>query len=260
MRTICVVGIRFSFVLETHYSTPEFEYHAEWGVFAALQFRLHAKPSQVTFHFKRLLKSLEWNPGTYLGSQMYAYWQEALVREEYLRQEREKRREVRQQKKEEKKLLQLQREFEAAKRREKGTNRSESNEEEAEEDEEVPLAPASESTEFKLPPHSPKSMISPKRGRQSTRMGFLHRFGGAKRAMSSDKLAQELKLAEDKDSSQKGIPKSPSMPVLHASFTEGNIGDEFVIEINSDVESVHGGATGENNASAGDIEEGGIVV
>lgn len=31
---------------------------AEWGVFAALQFRLHAKPSQVAFHFKRLLKSL----------------------------------------------------------------------------------------------------------------------------------------------------------------------------------------------------------
>jgi hypothetical protein len=33
-------------------------YAAEWGVFAALQFRLHAKPSQVAFHFKRLLKSL----------------------------------------------------------------------------------------------------------------------------------------------------------------------------------------------------------
>jgi hypothetical protein len=31
---------------------------AEWGVFAALQFRLSAQPSQVSFHFKRLLKSL----------------------------------------------------------------------------------------------------------------------------------------------------------------------------------------------------------
>lgn len=33
-------------------------FQAEWGVFAALQFRLHAKPSQVAFHFKRLIKSL----------------------------------------------------------------------------------------------------------------------------------------------------------------------------------------------------------
>lgn len=52
----------FSTLLE--FFTQEWEislknlFSAEWGVFAALQFRLHAKPSQVAFHFKRLLKSL----------------------------------------------------------------------------------------------------------------------------------------------------------------------------------------------------------
>jgi hypothetical protein len=44
---------------------------AEWGVFAALQFRLHATPSQVAFHFKRLLKALDWSPVTYLGAEMF---------------------------------------------------------------------------------------------------------------------------------------------------------------------------------------------
>ena len=31
-------------------------FDAEWGVFAALGFSLHVSPSQVTFHFKRLMK------------------------------------------------------------------------------------------------------------------------------------------------------------------------------------------------------------
>eukprot|EP00536_Pseudo-nitzschia_multiseries_P011339 jgi/Psemu1/67851/estExt_Genemark1.C_3800029 len=90
---------------------------AEWGVFAALQFRLTAKPSDVAFHFKRLMKTLGSNPRRYLGSQVYGSWQQTLAEEEFRRQEWEVRAEARRQRKEKKKLEQLQREIEAADRR-----------------------------------------------------------------------------------------------------------------------------------------------
>ena len=92
---------------------------AEWGVFAALQFRLNAKPSHVAFHFKRLMKGLGWDPLRYLGGQMYGYWQQALVEEELQRIEHDKRIELRRKRREKKKLRQLERELEAANRREK---------------------------------------------------------------------------------------------------------------------------------------------
>jgi hypothetical protein len=81
---------------------------AEWGVFAALQFRLSSKPSHVAFHFKLLMKSLG-----------YGFWQEALVEEEYHRQERLERRARQRRRQEDKKLRQLERELEAANRKEK---------------------------------------------------------------------------------------------------------------------------------------------
>jgi Cyclin, N-terminal domain len=55
---------------------------AEWCVFAALRFSLDATPSQVAFHFKRLLKTLEWNAAAYLGATMYQQWQDVLALEE----------------------------------------------------------------------------------------------------------------------------------------------------------------------------------
>jgi hypothetical protein len=73
---------------------------AEWGVFAALGFSLLAEPSQVAFHFKRFMKTLEQNPRSYLGEEMYEQWQESLVEEEFRRQERERRHEIRRQQKE----------------------------------------------------------------------------------------------------------------------------------------------------------------
>jgi hypothetical protein len=73
---------------------------AEWGVFAALGFSLLAEPSQVAFHFKRFMKTLELNPRRYLGEEMYDQWQEALHDEEFRRQEREHRHEMRRQQKE----------------------------------------------------------------------------------------------------------------------------------------------------------------
>lgn len=94
---------------------------AEWGVFAALQFRLKAKPSDVAFHFRRLMKTLGYDPRRYLGSQVYGDWQRALAEEEFRRQEWEARVETRRQRKEKKKLKQLRREIEeAADRREDG--------------------------------------------------------------------------------------------------------------------------------------------
>jgi hypothetical protein len=56
-------------------------YAAEWIVFTSLGFNLTAKPSEVAFHFKRLLKTLEWNPRSYLGNEMYLQWLDALADE-----------------------------------------------------------------------------------------------------------------------------------------------------------------------------------
>jgi len=80
---------------------------AEFGVFAALNFKLHATPSQVAFHFKRMMKILDWSPIDYLGKSMYEQWQECLVDEKIRKDAKEQRLEQRQQRSE-KKLLQLQ--------------------------------------------------------------------------------------------------------------------------------------------------------
>jgi hypothetical protein len=75
----------------------------------ALGFSLKAKPSDVAFHFKRLLRVLEWDPRSYLGSEfMYRQWQDSLM-EESRHNERRKVRRERRTKKNERKLLKLQR-------------------------------------------------------------------------------------------------------------------------------------------------------
>lgn len=83
-------------------------YAAEWVVFTSLGFSLTASPSQVAFHFKRLLKVLEWNPRSYLGDEMYRQWQESLIEEACRKERREARREARI-KRNERKLIKLQR-------------------------------------------------------------------------------------------------------------------------------------------------------
>ena len=75
----------------------------------ALGFSLKAKPSDVAFHFKRLLRVLEWDPRSYLGSKiMYDQWQDSLL-EESRQNERRKARCERRIKRNERKLLKLQR-------------------------------------------------------------------------------------------------------------------------------------------------------
>ena len=85
-------------------------FSAEWGVFAALEFKLHVEPSHVTFHFKRLMKALERSPHEYLKSEMYNQWQDALANEASRKNERAERKEKRRRQRE-KKLLKLQREL-----------------------------------------------------------------------------------------------------------------------------------------------------
>mmetsp|Transcript_12945 Transcript_12945/g.18322 ORF Transcript_12945/g.18322 Transcript_12945/m.18322 type:complete len:367 (+) Transcript_12945:2-1102(+) len=85
-------------------------FSAEWGVFAALGFSLHATPSQVAFHFRRLMKVLEWGSLSYLGNEMYSQWQDCLEEEALRREEREKRHTLRREITE-RKLLKLEREM-----------------------------------------------------------------------------------------------------------------------------------------------------
>jgi len=85
-------------------------FEAEWGVFAALEFSLHATPSQVQFHFKRLMKALDESPLNYLGEEMYSQWQDTL-RDECLRTEKSvERREARRRHKDAK-LIELKKEL-----------------------------------------------------------------------------------------------------------------------------------------------------
>jgi len=86
---------------------PKELFSAEWGVFVALEFKLHATPKQVAFHFKRLMKNLERRPLTYLGPVMYEQWCECLDAESRQRERRKKRRERKREQKDQK-LIELQ--------------------------------------------------------------------------------------------------------------------------------------------------------
>jgi len=96
---------------------------AEWIVFSALGFSLKARPSEVAFHFKRLLRVLEWDARSYLGTEMYRQWQNSLVDESLQRERRELRRE-RLIKKKDRKLLRLQRKLHQTQAEEASSRRS----------------------------------------------------------------------------------------------------------------------------------------
>mmetsp|Transcript_33880 Transcript_33880/g.82150 ORF Transcript_33880/g.82150 Transcript_33880/m.82150 type:complete len:718 (+) Transcript_33880:922-3075(+) len=213
----------FSLLLE--FFTQEWEislkhlFSAEWGVFAALQFRLHVKPSQVAFHFKRLLKSLGWNPRRYLGGDMFSFWQMALTHEEYLRQERQVRLEIRQQKEKEK-LMQLQREM----GRKESIDGSVDVVEESNNEKEEPEKEKSQ-------PTTTNYSLEPKKHSRLT-LSLLNRFGtGANkhRSSSTERIPQRTfstpqrasSTATQRDDSvlESGrmalkLAQSPSMPLL----------------------------------------------
>ena len=84
---------------------PKELFSAEWGVFVALEFKLHATPVQVAFHFKRLMKSLERRPLSYLGPVMYRQWEDTF--DEYIsgRERKKQRKEDRHEEKTQKLIM-----------------------------------------------------------------------------------------------------------------------------------------------------------
>jgi hypothetical protein len=171
-------------------------FDCEWGVFAALGFSLHAKPSQVAFHFKRFMKTMEWSPKTYLGAEMFGYWQEALVEEEDRRLVRE-RRKARLQHRKEEELLNLHIEIENDLLRRNHRSESDSEDDDDKHDAAVragddavdpntSLAPPSQSNTLFRRSMSPHRDVS----RKSSGITLLQRFG-MRRIASTDRLVQE---------------------------------------------------------------------
>lgn len=152
-------------------------FDAEWGVFCALGFKLHVKPSQVSFHFKRILKSLQWNAQTYLGDEMYAQWQLALRDEERQNRERERRQERRRQFKEERLLtLQLKLEQEVY-RREQEAGKVEEGEEDVGEDEDDIVGSPMTHRDDSQPPDFPTPKKDPPATPATPKSGLFNRLG-----------------------------------------------------------------------------------
>ena len=86
---------------------PKELFAAEFGVFVALEFKLHATPTQVAFHFKILMDSLEKRPLAYLGPEMFVQWQNSLDAENRHRERKERRLQIRQEL-QDKKIIELQ--------------------------------------------------------------------------------------------------------------------------------------------------------
>jgi hypothetical protein len=242
-------------------------FDAEWGVFAALGFSLHVSPSQVTFHFKRLMKTLEWSALDYLGSEMYAQWQEALSSEEKRRHERERRRDIAQLRKEEQ-LLNLHLEMEnKAMRRETESGDPSGNA--SDDDHSRDASSKGEDTPPTIGPAGEKKTT--KRGTMKL-LYSLHRFSRPIRRSNSQGIINEAGLAKKRSNSQGriddaalaktyheprrksigfsagfGLPKSPSMPVIH---TESNDTDIVAIDIPEPAED------GSEASSSGSVEDG----
>lgn len=225
-------------------------FDAEWGVFAALGFSLHVSPSQVTFHFKRLLKTLEWNSLDYLGSEMYAQWQEALSNEEKRHQERERRRDIAQLRKEEQLLhLHLEMENKAIRReKESGDPSGNASDDDRSRDEKDKGADTP-------PKHGPAGEKKTKRGTLKL-LYSLRGFSRPVRRSNSQGKLNEAGLSSTfhqprRKSFAVSLPKSPSMPAIH---TEPNDTDVVVIDIPEAAEDDSGAS------SIGSVEKDGICV
>lgn len=179
---------------------------AEFGVFAALSFDLHAKPSQVAFHFRRLMKTLEWNAPTYLGETMYRQWQDALDDEDERREQRELRREKRHIRKEEQ-ILNLHIEIENEARR-----RMKDGEENGDEHDAAPTQPAERAISSTSAATDVTTPV--KDNRQSQRKGLL-KWVGLRRAMSQERLnISSEHVPREGRKRWSGLTTSPSMPQL----------------------------------------------
>jgi hypothetical protein len=243
---------------------------AEWGVFAALGFSLLADPSQVAFHFKRFMKTLEWNPRNYLGEEMYDQWQESLADEEERRKERERRREIRRQRKEEE-LLNLHFEIENDRFRRQNDKEDNSGDN------------LSASGEYNVR-HNHESVlragdVSPGKFKKSG-ISFFHRIG-MRRSASSEKIrdgSSERMSTREPPSSQpslslsdhrlptlasstgrrtlkSSLSYSPSLPVIANLYV-----DSGSVAINMPSESRRARSEASSIASDDESDAGGIVV
>lgn len=214
---------------------------AEWGVFAALGFSLDATPIQIAFHFKRLMKALEWSPLDYLGSAMYNHWQDALVDEEQRRDKRERRDEAKRKQKEER-LLNLHYEIENEVLRRKAERHVSESNEEIHED---PL-------EFS-PPKSPM-----KTGATERRLKLFNRFA-SRRSVSTDRL-EERGPAETTDLPEQQHQRSGSMGRLYHSPSMPSMSN-YVSSAGSLVISIPDINNDSDASSIGALQDGnGIVI
>lgn len=202
---------------------------AEWGVFAALGFSLDATPSQVAFHFKRLMKTLEWSPLDYLGSAMYSQWQEALADEEERRVKRERRLDVRRQQTEEQLLnfrIEIGNEVLRRKTAERQTSSSGASDDGQKQQKLADL----------LPPKSPMKKVV---GTSERRMKLFNRFG-MRRSISQERLSErEGRLMTPATDHQRSgstgrLPLSPSMPTIATAFSDTGIVAIDIPDINDD--------------------------
>jgi hypothetical protein len=234
---------------------------AEWGVFVvsrrafrypsdfvccaqspvgsqALGFSLHTTPSQVAFHFKRMMKYLEWSPLSYLGPEMYSQWIESLEDEAQRRVEHEKRKKLRQERKE-RKLLQLQRE------RLQSENDVKRRQKEAELLDENGHFGGDVSESM-----IPDDASSPSRaaGRKISAMKLFHRLA-LKKNTSMEKLAGHAAVSDHPIAQRTStmMTRSPSLPVFAGQDNEPHVA--IHIEENE----------GEDDISVGAVSDGGLM-
>lgn len=214
-------------------------FDAEWGVFAALGFSLLATPSQVAFHFKRLMKTLEWNPLTYLDDDMYNQWQAALKNEEERRKERERRRDIRRQRKQEQ-ILNLRLEIESDlmhRKNQDGGSHDDDHHGDAE-------SPKQTMASRKTPDESPSKIVT-----AASRIKLFNRFS-MRRSNSTDRISQsdhnkhpttpglfhhplgsshfQHKARITKRADAASLSTSPSMPAITSAFPDTGV---FAIDI-----------------------------
>lgn len=231
-------------------------FDAEWGVFAALGFSLLANPSQVAFHFKRMLKTLEWSSVNYLGDEMYRQWQDALKDEEDRRKERERRREL-QRKRKQQQLLNLHIEIEndlLRRHNKEGSNEA--------------LAVSAKNDEREQ--RKDKSVSPGNRAKKSAGMKLLHRLG-MRRALSQERLnhmahsehvvqsehLHVVHVAKPSDRKAEGLQSlthSPSLPAIATAFSDNGI---YAIDIPDD-HDVKSDTSSIESVSGSDVE--GIVI
>ena len=225
-------------------------YAAEWIVFTALGFSLKAQPSDVAFHFRRLLRVLEWNPRSYLGAEMYGQWQASLLAESARNERRQARREAQVQRRE-RKLRKLQRKImqqteDATGRASLRSSSTQSNAESPDGNRGLRRRSAGENSTPVSEVDVRTSVDSPST-RSSLKVGILSRLSRPKPGSHGKELHKVPKL-EKKTALMKlsaSVPTLSSLDVskttesavefIHKEVDEGNHSDEGLLQLSNHV-------------------------